>query len=149
MNPHIPPRSLTLEPGTVAIKPEVTASREGVLDGAWWPRTRDVRGELPALLSTLTAHFGRITRVGLDAEAWEGVQKPLFVDGHLVHIDWSPLGDDTVIVTRGDYDHFCLLAVPPEATYEEAQAALGMAVRTDNEATGTQILATSGIPHHG
>ncbi|MFC0497490.1 DUF5994 family protein [Streptomyces mutabilis] len=38
---------------TARICARTTESREGALDGAWWPRSRDVRGELPALRDVL------------------------------------------------------------------------------------------------
>ncbi|WP_326689104.1 DUF5994 family protein [Streptomyces sp. NBC_01795] len=131
--------------GHVVLVPDPERSREGILDGAWWPSSRDVGAELPGLVAALTELLGPITRVGVDTEAWDGVQKPLFVRGQLIHIDWFPLGDDTVIVTRGEHDHFSLLAIPPEATYEEAQAAFHRAVHPDNQRSGTQILATGGL----
>jgi hypothetical protein len=133
----------------VALAPDPERSRDGILDGAWWPHSRDVSTELPGLVAALTELLGPITRIGVDTEAWDGVQKPLFVGGQLVHIDWFPIGDDTVIVTRGERDHFSLLSIPPEATYEEAQTAFRRAVRPDNQESGTQILATSGLAHDG
>ncbi|MFH8387906.1 DUF5994 family protein, partial [Kitasatospora sp. NPDC018058] len=30
------------KPGTVLLRLETTQSREGVLDGAWWPHSRDI-----------------------------------------------------------------------------------------------------------
>lgn len=89
-----------------AIKPallrlEITRSREGLLDGAWWPRTRDIETELPALISTLTEHLGPITRVGVDASAWNGLPGRLVIDAQVVHLDSDPVGDDTVLITRG------------------------------------------------
>ena len=38
------------KPGTVLLRLATTQSREGVLDGAWWPRSRDVGAELPGLV---------------------------------------------------------------------------------------------------
>jgi len=40
--------------------------------------------------------------VGLDASDWDGAPGHLFVDGRMVRIDWSAVGDNTMIVTRGD-----------------------------------------------
>jgi hypothetical protein len=119
---------------------ETTRSREGVLDGAWWPRSRDVAAELPGLVSALTGYLGPITRVGLDAAAWNGLPTRLVVDDRLVHIDSSPIGDDTVLITRGDRDHFSLLVVPPHATPQAARAAMAQAVKADNLASAEQIL---------
>ncbi|MFF1320219.1 MULTISPECIES: DUF5994 family protein [Streptomyces] len=47
----------------------MTPSREGDLDGAWWPRSRDIGVESPKPIHVLTGHHGPITRVGLDTTA--------------------------------------------------------------------------------
>jgi len=130
----------SMRAGTALLRLETTRSREGVLDGAWWPRSRDVAAELPGLVSALTGYLGPITRVGLDAAAWNGLPTRLVVDDRLVHIDSSPIGDDTVLITRGDRDHFSLLVVPPHATPQAARAAMAQAVKADNLASAEQIL---------
>lgn len=130
----------SVRPGTALLRLETTRSREGTLDGAWWPRSRDISGELPALVSALAEHLGPITRVGLDASAWEGLPTRLVIDDRVVHIDSYPVGDDTVLIIRGDRAHFVLLVVPPQATREAARAAMAQAVRVGNAATARQIL---------
>jgi hypothetical protein len=136
---------LPVEPGLLAVRLQSSPSREGLFDGAWWPHSRDVHAELPGLVAVLTEHLGFIERIGLDADAWDGLGEPLFVDGRLVHIDWFPVGDDTVIITRGDLDHFSLLAIPPDATVDEAHAAMTMATHIGNTESGQQILVATGI----
>ncbi|WP_324616536.1 DUF5994 family protein [Streptomyces sp. NRRL B-3229] len=54
-------------PGTAVLRMETTARRAWTFDGAWWPRTRDLKSQLSALLTALTAHLGPVARVGLDA----------------------------------------------------------------------------------
>ena len=88
----------------------------------------------------LTEHLGPVTRVGLDATAWEELPTRLVVDDRVVHIDSFPIGDDTVLITRGDRDYFSLLVVPPHATPEAAHAAMARAVRADNVTQAVQIL---------
>ncbi|MFJ3922618.1 DUF5994 family protein [Streptomyces sp. NPDC090022] len=129
-----------VRPGTALLRLETTGSREGVLDGAWWPRSRDVLGELPALIGVLTEHLGPITRVGLDASAWNGLPTRLVVDGRVVHLDSDPVGDDTVLITRGDKDHFALLVVPPGTTPDAARTAMARAVNADNTTSAAEIL---------
>jgi len=133
-----------LRPGCALLRLETTGSREGVLDGAWWPRSRDVTAELPALLSALTAHLGPVTRVGLDTAAWEGLPTRIVVDDRVVHIDSFPVGDDTILITRGDRDLFSLLVVPPDAAPDGARAAMAQAVRADNVRQAKQILVDTG-----
>ncbi|MEU7054723.1 DUF5994 family protein [Streptomyces sp. NPDC046197] len=147
-----PPDSLHLpsgvheavRPGCALLRLETTESREGVLDGAWWPRSRDMAAELPELLRALTSHLGPVTRVGLDTAAWQGLLTRIVVDDRVVHIDSYPVGDDTVLITRGDRDLFSLLVVPPNATPEAARAAMAQAVRADNVSKAEQILIDTG-----
>ncbi|MEU2440002.1 DUF5994 family protein [Streptomyces rubradiris] len=134
----------SVRPGCALLRLETTASREGVLDGAWWPRSRDIGAELPALLSALVAHLGPMTRVGLDAAAWEGLPTRIVVDDHVVRVDSFPVGDDTVLITRGDGDIFSLLVVPPDAAPDAARAAMAQAVRADNTSQAEQILIETG-----
>ncbi|MEU3849365.1 DUF5994 family protein [Streptomyces sp. NPDC029554] len=133
-----------LRPGSALLRLETTESREGILDGAWWPRSRDIGAELPALVGALTAHLGPVARVGLDAGAWEGLPTRIVVDDRVVHIDSFAVGDDTVLITRADEDILSLLVVPPDATPEAAHAAMAQAVRTDNLTGAEQILIDTG-----
>lgn len=135
--------------GTALLRLETTRSREGVFDGAWWPRSRDVGIELPALVSALTAYIGPITRIGVDASAWDGLPTRLVLDGRVVHIDSSATGDDTVLITRGEQDHFSLLVVPSDATTQAARAAMERAVRADDSASAEQILIDVGAERDG
>lgn len=129
-----------VRPGTALLRLETTPAREGILDGAWWPRSRDIEAELPSLITALTGHLGPVTRVGLDATAWEGLPTRLIIDDQVVHIDSFPVGDDTVLITRGDRDYFTLLVVPPHTTTDAAHAAMARAVRADNITQAKQIL---------
>ncbi|MFJ6797173.1 DUF5994 family protein [Streptomyces sp. NPDC091268] len=129
-----------LKPGTALLRLETTHSREGLLDGAWWPRTRDIEAELPALISALTEYLGPITRVGVDASAWNELPARLVIDDQVVHLDSDPVGDDTVLITRSHNDHFALLVVPPDTTADAAREAMARAVRADNITEAAQIL---------
>ncbi|MCT9084035.1 DUF5994 family protein, partial [Streptomyces fulvoviolaceus] len=133
-----------VKPGTAVVRLETTHDRRGVLDGAWWPRSRDISAELPALITALTEHLGPITRVGLDAEAWDALPTRLVVEDRVVRIDSFPVGDDTVLITRGDQDHFSLLVVPPQTAPDAARAAMAEAVRADNLTQAEQILIDTG-----
>jgi hypothetical protein len=133
------------KPGTVLLRLETTESRAGSLDGAWWPRSRNVGAELPGLVRALTEHLGPVVSVGLDADGRDDVPARLVVDGRSVHIDQYPVGDDTVIITRGDRDHFSLLVVPPQAALEAALASMARAVQADDTDSARQILIATGI----
>ncbi|MGW0821738.1 DUF5994 family protein [Streptomyces sp. NPDC002845] len=133
-----------VKPGTAVVRLQTAHDRQGVLDGAWWPRSRDIAAELPALVTALTEYLGPVTRVGLDAGAWEELPTRLVIEDRVVHIDSFPVGDDTVLITRGDQDLFSLLVVPPHATPDAARAAMAEAVRVDNVTHAEQILIDTG-----
>lgn len=131
-------------PSAVRLTLEPTLARAGMFDGAWWPHSRDVRAELPGLITALSAHLGAILRVGLDQDAWDDIPRSLTIDGRVVHIGWFTASDDTMSVTRGLNDHFMLLVVPPWATAPAAAAAMAMAARTGNRMPAATILAATG-----
>jgi hypothetical protein len=135
-----------VRPGTAVVRLETSRDRQGqgILDGAWWPRSRDIGAELPALVAALIEHLGPVTRVGLDAGAWEGLPTRLVVDDRVVHIDSFPVGDDTVLITSGERDLFSLLVIPPHAAPDAARAAMAEAVRTGNLTRAEQILIDTG-----
>jgi hypothetical protein len=134
-------------PGTALLRLETTGSRQGALDGAWWPRTRNIAAELPALVAALTRHLGPITRVGLDAAAWDELPTRLVIDDRVVHIDSYPVGDDTILISRGERPHFVLMVVPPHATASAARTAMAEAVRAGSLTAAEQILIDVGADH--
>jgi hypothetical protein len=130
----------SIRPGTALLRLTTTHERQGILDGAWWPRSRDVAAELPGLITALTERLGPITRIGLDSAAWNELPTRVTVDDRAVRIDSFAVGDDTALVTRGDQDLFALLVVPPETPVEAARAAMAEAVQAGNEKPARQIL---------
>ncbi|MET8807830.1 DUF5994 family protein [Streptomyces sp. NPDC004546] len=133
-----------LRPGTALLRLTTTHDREGVFDGAWWPRSRNPGAELPGLIASLTDRLGPIARVGLDRDAWDELPTRMTVDGRVVRIDSSVVGDDTALVTRGDRDLFSLLVIPPDTPPPAARAAMAEAVRTGNLRQAGQILVETG-----
>ncbi|WP_217560301.1 DUF5994 family protein [Streptomyces sp. GbtcB6] len=132
-------------PGTAVLRMETTPKRTGTFDGAWWPRSRHLESQLSELLAALTARLGPLTRVGLDAGAWDERPGHLVVEGRAVRIDWAVVADDTMIVTRGGQDHFLFLVIPPQTAPSRARAAMAMAVRDENSASAGRILAATGV----
>ena len=58
------------EPLRLKLKPK-TATAVGEVDGAWWPRSRDLVRELRALLPVLAVRVGRIERVTYNLGDWD------------------------------------------------------------------------------
>ncbi|MER7758005.1 DUF5994 family protein [Kitasatospora sp. NPDC097643] len=119
---------------------EPTMARDGVFDGAWWPRSKDALVELPDLITALRAHLGRIIRVGLDTSAWDDVPRSVVVDGVGVRINWFAGSDATISLTCGFQDHFLLLVVPPRTDPETASTAMAAAAVTGNHTPAAELL---------
>lgn len=131
--------------GSVLLRPETTRSGEGTHDGVWWPRSGDVGAELPGLVTGLTEHLGPVTSLGLDTDAWDDVPARLVVDGRSVHTNWYPVGDDTVIIARGDRDHLTLLVIPPQASLDAAHAVMARTVEAGGTDSARRIPVATGI----
>ncbi|MFD7400682.1 DUF5994 family protein, partial [Streptomyces virginiae] len=50
-------RAVVLRPARLSLTPKTALA--GQLDGAWWPRSRDLEAELPALAAALDETWGR------------------------------------------------------------------------------------------
>ncbi|MEU2505101.1 DUF5994 family protein [Streptomyces sp. NPDC007863] len=111
-------------PARLSLTPKTTLA--GRLDGAWWPRSRDLAAELPALVDTLEARRDRITRVLVNPRHWPVVPHKVAVTGHVLHVGWFTEQDpDKVILLSYTTGRCDLLVIPPET--EPASAARLMA----------------------
>jgi hypothetical protein len=91
------------------------ASR-GLLDGAWWPRSRDLLNELPALTDLLEPLWGRITRIAVNPEHWPVIPRKIPVRGHIVKVGWftSEIDPHKLLLLSYGTSRWDLLVVPPE-----------------------------------
>ncbi|MEU3690953.1 DUF5994 family protein [Streptomyces narbonensis] len=104
----------------LSLTPKTT--RAGLLDGAWWPRSRDLTAELPSLVDALEGPYGRITRVTVNPTRWPVVPHKVPATGHTVHIGWFTEQDpDKMILLSYTVGRCDLLVIPPET--EPAAAA--------------------------
>ncbi|WP_234042436.1 DUF5994 family protein [Streptomyces marianii] len=102
-------------------------SLAGLLDGAWWPYSRDLTAELPPLVDALEERRGRITRITANPAPWPVASYKVPVGGYTVHVGWLTDQDrDTMMLLSHALGRCDLLVIPPET--EPALAALLMAV---------------------
>jgi hypothetical protein len=64
----VPPAGKSAPP-ELRLRLDSTLAGGGVLDGGWWPRSRDPHAELPVLIAGLDTALGTITRVALNLDA--------------------------------------------------------------------------------
>jgi hypothetical protein len=139
--PTPPPAPLGLR-----LQLDPTMAGTGVVDGGWWPRSRDPAAELPGLIAGLDSSLGPVTRVALNLDAWDIAPRRVAVDGRRVRVGWFRQMDrDTIGVTRAFQERVALLVVPPQATTAAAGSAMAMAADAATSAGPADILAAAGI----
>ena len=113
----------------------------GYVDGAWWPRSRDLAAELPALLAVLAVRLGEIPRVSYNLTEWETAPGQISVDGVRVRLSgfWSR-PPHTVDVVASDRRRLTLLLVPPETGLSVAHHAMMCAAQRENTDTVDVLL---------
>ncbi|MFJ2608758.1 DUF5994 family protein [Streptomyces sp. NPDC091279] len=126
-------------------------SGDGLLDGAWWPRSRDLAAELPALTDLLDPRWGRITRVAVNPEHWPTLPRHVRVNGHVVTVGWfaPELDPHKMLLLSYGAGRWDLLVVPPET--EPAAAARLMAAACERGGpprTASALVAAERAHHH-
>jgi Family of unknown function (DUF5994) len=115
------------------------------LGGGWWPRSRDATAELPGLLAELSAQAGRVSRVALQAGAFDNIPHRLTIRGRKVHVAWFRyMNGNTVILTMAGREDLVLLVVPPLTPPAAAARAL-RAASSSGGGPADAILAAAGI----
>ena len=125
-------------------------SREGVLDGAWWPRSRDPDVELSVLIAALDSRLGRVSRVALNMTSWDSAPRRLTRSDRGYPVGWFRTMDaDMITVTTAEQRRFALLVIPPQAPAAAAAIAMAMAVIGKLSLRPAKILMASGLPAAG
>lgn len=119
-----------------------------LLDGAWWPHSRDLEAELPALAAVLDPLWGRITRVTVNPTHWPVVPHKVPVAGHTVKVGWFLDQQDPHELLLLSYraGRWNLLVIPPQTS--PAAAAWLMAAASDplGTSTASRLMAQAARP---
>lgn len=127
-------------------------SAPALLDGAWWPRSRDLGAELPSLVAVLDPLWGRITRVTVNPTHWPAdFPRKVPVDGHVVKVGWFLAEQDPHQLLLLSYrtSRWDLLVIPPET--DPATAAWLMTAASDplRTSTGSALVAEAASVRDG
>jgi hypothetical protein len=106
-----------------------SSTADGLLDGGWWPRSRDPAMELPPLVAAVTGRLDPVRRITLDATAWDG--RPEFimtVEGREVQLVWFGARDaHTISLIGSRHSRLDLMMIPPDTAAVLAQVCLAIA----------------------
>jgi hypothetical protein len=118
----------------------------GMVNGAWWPRSRDLTSELPPLMTALDPVWGRIYHVTLQVDMWPDIPKHVVTGEHVVRVGWYDAEQDPhdicLISLRGGA-RWDLLVVPPELDREAAERLMAEAASPGNFQTASALLAAA------
>ncbi|MFF3345110.1 DUF5994 family protein [Streptomyces sp. NPDC002779] len=148
--PH--PEPVAAPAARLALKPGKTdGTSRGLLDGAWWPRSRDLLSELPALADTLDPLWGRITRIAVNPEHWPVIPRKVPVDGHIVKVGWftRELDPHKLLLLSYGAERWDLLVIPPETDAETAARLMAAASGDDGPPLTASALIAADESRHG
>ena len=115
-----------------------------ILDGAWWPSSRATVTELTNLITALDAQHLPVTRIMLNAEAWDEHPRRIGVAGRTVRLGWfTTLQTSLLIGITGSDQRVDLLVVPPDESAASAAAAMTMATGDDTRTLRAEAIMTA------
>jgi uncharacterized protein DUF5994 len=114
----------------------------GFVDGGWWPRSRDLPAELPALLAVLAVRMGSVESVSYHLEDWGPTPRRITVDGRLVRLAGYRSQHPATIDVLSAGHRVTLLVVPPETAAHTAHGVLMVAGRRANTDSIDALLLT-------
>lgn len=95
------------------------------VDGAWWPKSLDLRLELPDLLAVFGLWIGGVHRVIYDSSAWLPAPSRLIRHREMVSLHPYRMVFNDTIYLMGPHSRDAVLFVLPPSSAEEAQRVLG------------------------
>ncbi|MFD1046399.1 DUF5994 family protein [Kibdelosporangium lantanae] len=126
------------------MKPKAPTS--GYVDGAWWPRSRDLSAELPTLLGVLAVRLGYIARVTYNLGVWNPAARRLIVEGRVIRLEgFHSQPADIVTVVGRDRQRLTLLVVPTDTDPVNAHHTMMTASSRGNRDT-VEGLLTAAMP---
>ena len=96
----------------------------GHVDGAWWPRSRDLAAELPELLAAIASQMQPVGRVSYHAADWDPAPRRVVVGGHSVRLGWYRLMPTGTVDVISGSRRLTLIVVPAETAADVADAVL-------------------------
>lgn len=118
----------------------------GHVDGAWWPRSRDLAAELPALVSALAVRLDGIERISYRLPEWDPSVRKLRLSGSVVHLSGYQFLTANTVAIFARRQQISLLVVPAETSPQVAARALMTAAERGNTDTTSELLLKSAVP---
>jgi hypothetical protein len=116
----------------------------GVLDGAWWPYSRDLATEAVDLVDHFPASFDRICRLVYSTPDWEPFPRRVKAAKVFVSLGSFPRDDTYLVLLKSVASRVLqLLVVPPDWDDRAARHAMRIAALPSNVKSAATILTES------
>lgn len=126
------------------LKPKASAT--GYVDGGWWPRSKDLAAELPALVEVLAVRLGPIAQVAYALGAWDTPPRRVQINGTRVRLEGFHSQDEHILhVTGLGRRRISLLVVPTDTAEGAAHDALMTAATRGNADSPATLLTVADI----
>jgi Family of unknown function (DUF5994) len=139
LSPRVGP---TWDPSEARASFRQPVSRDGFVDAAWWPRSRDLTVELPPLLEVLWTAGRDIYRVLYLLDFWEPAPRHLTLEGRNVRLGGFRRQDPLMVgfVDAWGRERIDMLLIDPGTEREVALRALALASRADGSEGAKRIM---------
>ncbi|GAA4987872.1 DUF5994 family protein [Yinghuangia aomiensis] len=142
-------RPATIPPMTTAARVALTRAGHpaGRLDGAWWPRSRDLVRELPALVEAMQS-VGPIVRVTVNPTLWDSVPKHIPAGDRLIKVGWFTDEQDVhgIMLLSRRAQRWDLLVVPPDTAPDTAGLLMAAAGKSSDPRGADELAGTVHAP---
>lgn len=111
------------------------------LDGAWWPRSRDLAVELPVLLDHLPDRVGRVVHAVVSPPDWDEVPRRVSRRGGQTKVGSYPRDDTHLLMLSTSTRVLRLMVVPPGTGDDHARTLMVVASHAGNGYDAGELLA--------
>jgi hypothetical protein len=135
--PHTVTAATTTEEHALRLRLKPKGPTTGYVDGAWWPRSADLVGELPELFAVLAVRLGRIERVTFHLGDVSEPPRRIVYDGERVRLEGfrSQRAGTVTVIGASDRHRVTLLTVPSDTDPDVAHDVQMTAAHRDNTDT--------------
>lgn len=128
---------------TARIRFRQPVTTAGFIDAAWWPRSRDLAAELPALVDVLWTAGRDVNRITYNLHAWDPAPRKMEIEGHVVRLGGFNSGDPITVGLTDAWgrEHIDVLVIAPDTDPALAERALHIAEQADSPYRAGEILA--------